>query len=172
MIVAFVILVVTASPQTTNVSTTYNFNSVNTVSQSSQSSLSLPAFLVILLGFFAVFIISAVWFFKFSKAIDEYTKGKMSTAVSFVILWLVHLIGVALIQDVFNEMEGESMPTTNPVPAPVGIAPAPPQYQSAAVSPPPTTVQPTSSIPTQPEQPSLATPPQSMQPPANISSPM
>ena len=31
--------------------------------------------------------------------------GKMSTAVTFLVLWLIHLIGVALIQDTFNDME-------------------------------------------------------------------
>ena len=52
------------------------------------------------------FITSLILFFKFSKAIDEFTKGKMSTAVSFLILWLIHLIGVALIQDAINDRIG------------------------------------------------------------------
>jgi hypothetical protein len=52
------------------------------------------------------FITSLIWFFRFSKAINEFTKGKMSTAVSFLILWLIHLIGVALIQDAINDQIG------------------------------------------------------------------
>ncbi len=63
------------------------------------------AILILVFGI-TFFITSLIWFFKFSKAIDEFTKGKMSTAVSFLILWLIHLIGVALIQDAINDRIG------------------------------------------------------------------
>jgi hypothetical protein len=76
----------------------------------SSSSAPLPhpalffvSFITIFLGFLSAFFISAFWFFKFSKAVNEYTRGKMSTAVTFLILWLIHLIGVALVQDAFND---------------------------------------------------------------------
>ncbi|MEI7674353.1 MAG: DUF4234 domain-containing protein [bacterium] len=62
---------------------------------------------ILILVFGATFFItSLIWFFKFSKAINEFTKGKMSTAVTFLILWLIHLIGVALIQDAINDRIG------------------------------------------------------------------
>jgi len=63
------------------------------------------AILILVFGV-TFFITSLIWFFKFSKAINEFTKGKMSTAVTFLILWLIHLIGVALIQDAINDRIG------------------------------------------------------------------
>lgn len=48
--------------------------------------------------------ITFFWFFKFSKAVNEYTHGKMSTGVTFLLLWLLHLLGVAIVQDTFNDM--------------------------------------------------------------------
>lgn len=65
--------------------------------------------LSVLLGIIAVIgllVVPMIWFYKFSKAVNEYTAGKMSTAVTFLILWLLHLIGVALVQDAFNDMQG------------------------------------------------------------------
>jgi len=82
-----------------------NFNAYGTSSTTpSHTSSLLISLAVIIIGFILEFFISIIWFYKFSKAINEYTNGKMSTAVSFLILWLIHLIGVALIQDSFNSM--------------------------------------------------------------------
>lgn len=53
---------------------------------------------------FAVFPIYTFWFFKFSKSVNEYTNGTMSTGVTFMLLWLLRFIGVAIIQDHFNSM--------------------------------------------------------------------
>ncbi len=69
------------------------------------SPLVVGAILILVFGV-TFFITSLIWFFKFSKAINEFTKGKMSTAVTFLILWLIHLIGVALIQDAINDRIG------------------------------------------------------------------
>lgn len=52
----------------------------------------------------AIIPITFYWFFKFSKAVNEYTKGEMSTAMSFILLWLLRFIGLAVIQDKFNDM--------------------------------------------------------------------
>ncbi len=62
--------------------------------------------IIILVSGVTFLITSLIWFLKFSKAINEFTKGKMSTAVTFLILWLIHLIGVALIQDAINDQIG------------------------------------------------------------------
>lgn len=48
--------------------------------------------------------ITFYWFFKFSKAVSEYTHGELSTAMNFVLLWLLRFIGMAIIQDKFNDM--------------------------------------------------------------------
>jgi NADH:ubiquinone oxidoreductase subunit 5 (subunit L)/multisubunit Na+/H+ antiporter MnhA subunit len=65
------------------------------------------AFVAVMFEIFAWILILPVsfyWFFKFSKAINSYTKGKMSTGVAFLLLWILHFIGVALVQDVFNDL--------------------------------------------------------------------
>lgn len=82
---------------------------------------SLAALGLIIAGSIAAFGISLFWFFRFSKAVDEYTRGKMSTAISFLILWLIHLIGVALIQDAFNDMQADGA-AAQPAAAPVPLA--------------------------------------------------
>jgi len=114
----------TSSPAT-SVNSGYNYsygysspNNTSTISSSSSSSSSsaviiLVAYGVVAIGFLAALIISIIWFYKFSKAINEYTQGKMTTAVAFLILYLIHLIGVALIQDIFNDMENNGQAINN-----------------------------------------------------------
>ncbi len=71
---------------------------------------------IIFIGYILTMILGLIWIFKYSKAVNEYTNGKMSTAISFLILWLIHLIGVAIIQDTFNEIEdGGVAQATGPV---------------------------------------------------------
>ena len=72
----------------------------------SNKGLLFAGYILILVFGVTFFITSLIWFFKFSKAINEFTKGKMSTAVTFLILWLIHSIGVALIQDAINDQIG------------------------------------------------------------------
>ena len=38
----------------------------------------------------------------------------MTTGVTFILLWLVHLIGVALVQDAFNDMTEAGNTTAGP----------------------------------------------------------
>lgn len=59
--------------------------------------------IVYILMILAVLPLSLYWFLKFSKAVNEYTSGRMSTGLSFVLLWLLHFIGVAVVQDSFND---------------------------------------------------------------------
>ncbi len=63
----------------------------------------------------AILVVPMIWFYKFSKAVNEYTAGKMTTAVTFLVLWLFHLIGVALVQDAFNDMHGGPQAAGGPV---------------------------------------------------------
>lgn len=99
-----------------------NADSYTINSNGSHAGLAWTSLGLIFVGYLAFFAISIFWFFRFSQAVDEYTAGKMSTAVSFLTLWLIHLIGVALIQDAFNNMD-ERMDTTAAAPA-SGPAPA------------------------------------------------
>lgn len=72
-------------------------------------------YIVLFLSFLTVV---PYWFFKFSKSVNEYTHGRMSTAVSFMSLWIVHFIGVALVQDAINDtLEGGGGHAVPPAPS-------------------------------------------------------
>lgn len=47
------------------------------------------------------------WLWKYSEAVEEITKGGMSKAVAFLLLFLIGLIGDAVIQDTFNNMKSD-----------------------------------------------------------------
>jgi hypothetical protein len=57
-----------------------------------------------LIAFVAIIPITFYWYFKFSKAVNEYTRGDLNTGVTFLLLWLLHFIGVMIVQDKFNDM--------------------------------------------------------------------
>ena len=116
------------------------------------------ALILMVLDIFAAIVISLLWFFKFSKSINEYTSGKLSTATTFLILWLLHLIGVALVQDTFNDMLSGS---PAPAMAPQQPMPTPAQGQPMAQVP----FQPNSFAPGESPAPAMA-PQQPMPTPA------
>jgi hypothetical protein len=57
-----------------------------------------------LVAFVVIIPITFYWFFKFSKAINDYTNSELNTGVTFLLLWLLHFIGVIIVQDKFNDM--------------------------------------------------------------------
>lgn len=121
---------------TTNVTTNY---SINSYSSSTPSGSSIGLLIAYFLAILIVLPISFYWFWKFSKAVNEYTSGTMSTAVAFLLLWLLHLIGVALVQDKFNDMidQGTQPGTPGPNPSPQSPMPTAPPTQPPAPSNPP-----------------------------------
>ncbi len=51
------------------------------------------------------------WLFLYSKAVNNVTKGKSSTAVTFLLCWLLSFIGFAILQDYFNQVgDSDSSP--------------------------------------------------------------
>lgn len=142
-----------SSPVTGNIPN--NSSSTNSTADTSSSAahpgLALLALGMIIVGFIATSIASIFWFFRFSKAVEEYTHGKMSTAISFLILWLIHLIGVALIQDAFNDTEENGPLPSQPVPAAAAPA-APAPVAPPPVTPPTVSAQPAVPLPPAPSQ--------------------
>ncbi len=129
----------------------------NSSSSTASTGPNLIAVILMVLDFIAMMAISLIWFFKFSKAINEYTAGKLSTATTFLILWLLHLIGVALVQDTFNDMLTDQAPA-----APQQPTPAMAQGQPMAQAP----MQPNNFVPggSPAAQPYNPAPPYSVQP--------
>lgn len=122
----------------------------------------------ILLSLFA-FIVAVpctfYWFFKYSKAVNEYTNGSMSTALTFLLLWLLHYIGVLFVQDAYNDMiDNGTVPGQGM--APVGNMP---MGQPAYAGPQPVAGAPMGQP--QPMQPVAPTQPQMMAAPAPMQQP-
>lgn len=111
--------------------------------------------LMYLVAFLAVLPITFYWFFKFSKAVNRYTNKEMNTAVTFLLLWVLRFIGIAVLQDHFNDMlEAGNTPSSI-----AGGAPATQPWQA------PTQQQPTG-YSLAPQQPQEGGQPPYQQPPA------
>lgn len=100
-------------------------------------------------------IVSIWWLWKYSQGVDSVTQGEYSGAVSFLLLWLLGYIGMAIIQSGFNKVSPGGAPTMPGVPqSPAGPAGLPP---SGPV--PPTPPAPTPPTPPGPAAPPAPTPP-------------
>jgi uncharacterized membrane-anchored protein len=110
----------------------------------------------------AILPITFYWFFKFSKAVNQYTNKELNTAVTFLLLWMLRFIGIAVLQDHFNDM----LEAGNASPPAAGAAFAAPATSAVQTwqTPPQQPMNPQPAVPQQPqEQPQ---PPQ-QQPPAS-----
>ena len=43
------------------------------------------------------------WLWKYSEGVEKLTKGKCSQVISFILLFLLNVIGMAILQDFFNK---------------------------------------------------------------------
>lgn len=100
-IIAIAAIVITSHP-----STTASNQMMYSSSSSTSTSSNISGYVVLLdIVAFVIFIpVTFYWFFQYSKAVNEYTKGEMNTAVAFLLLWMLHFIGVIIVQDKFNEL--------------------------------------------------------------------
>jgi len=44
------------------------------------------------------------WTWKYAEGVDHVTSNKMSAGVAFLLLWLLSLIGMAIVQSAFNKV--------------------------------------------------------------------
>jgi hypothetical protein len=143
---------------------------------SASTVLNIVVILASIVGFLAVVIVPVWWFLKYSKAVGEYTNGEISTAVSFLLLWLLRFIGMAVIQDKFNDIA--AMGTTPGVGAAapgMGVAPAAPGAMPMAPAPVQPSAQPAPQQPVDPTRPQSyeqQAPQNTPQPPANPNGPL
>jgi hypothetical protein len=123
-------------------------------------------------------IVNIYWMWKYSKGVEHVTGGKTSGVLAFVLLYILSIIGMAIIQDIFNGLPAaEAVASPGSSPAPVnGATPdqAQPASPPAAPAPPAAEPQPDDNFggPTEPATPppttdATATPPEAAEPPAD-----
>lgn len=54
------------------------------------------------------------WIWRYSKAAEAYTKEKVSTILSFVLIAMIGSIGMGILQDIYNKMES-NQDTNSPI---------------------------------------------------------
>lgn len=105
------------------------FGMMMAVMGSGSATGSVIALIIELVAFVAIIPITFYWFFKYSKAVSQFTGGRLNTAVTFLLLWLIRFIGIAIIQDEFNGMQEGDMPQQPLAAAPLApVAPVAPLY--------------------------------------------
>lgn len=78
------------------------------------------------------------WYWQYAQGVEHVTKEKMSGVLAFVVMWLLGMIGQAIIQDAFNKIEtapvaaGQPEPTSESSVPP--ISPSEPPMQSETLT--------------------------------------
>jgi Domain of unknown function (DUF4234) len=57
------------------------------------------------------------WLWKYSQGVQKVTKGNLDGILAFVLVWLVSIVGMAIVQNEFNKVGGTSTPKVAPAAA-------------------------------------------------------
>jgi ABC-type transport system involved in cytochrome c biogenesis permease subunit len=49
-------------------------------------------------------IVNIWWLYKYSEGVEKVTNGKMSAILCFVLIWVLGVIGMAIVQNEFNQV--------------------------------------------------------------------
>jgi len=93
---------------------------VKTKGEMNSKGEQIPTAIMLIIPFVNIY-----WLYLYSKGVNNVTKGQLSTAISFLLIWLLGFIGYAIIQDAFNSI-AEASPAPAPQAKPVQASPAPP----------------------------------------------
>lgn len=83
----------------------------------SLTNTDIPIFLILFIP-----IVNYYWYWKYSKAVEIYTKGRIQTVLGFILLALLGPIGAGILQDTYNKIidgkiklpDSEQTPPTSP----------------------------------------------------------
>ena len=56
-----------------------------------------------------------LWMWKYCAGVELVTRGKFNQGIAFVMLYLLNLVGIAILQDAFNKAAGEALPEARAV---------------------------------------------------------
>lgn len=74
---------------------------VKTKGEMNERGASIPTAWLIIVPFVNIW-----WMWKYSEGVGIVTNEKLSGVLTFILLWLIGVIGMAIIQDAFNKVEG------------------------------------------------------------------
>ncbi len=73
-------------------------------------------------------IVNIWWMWKYCEGVEHVTGGKLSTVISFLVLFLLGVIGMLILQDAFNKVGAAAVAAGPQMPS--ADAPVSPQMQS------------------------------------------
>jgi len=62
--------------------------------------------------------VNIYWFWKYCQGVEKVTAGQTSAPVAFLLLWLLSIIGQAIVQDGFNKAAAGALPPSSTPPPP------------------------------------------------------
>jgi hypothetical protein len=107
---------------------------VKTKNEMNNQGANIPTAWLIIIPF-----VSLYWLWKYAEGVEKVTNGKQSQVLAFVLLFLLGIVGYAVIQSDFNTATSVSMPTTftpvgaSPYAQPTVVAPVQPQEATQPV---------------------------------------
>lgn len=79
---------------------------VSTKEEMNQLGADIPTGWLIIIPFVNIW-----WMWKYSQGVDHVSRGKLSGAVTFLLLWLLGVIGMAIVQATFNDIRPANQPS-------------------------------------------------------------
>lgn len=67
------------------------------------SSSNNVGFIIETIIYIILVIVYIIWFLKYAKAANEYTSGKISTSLAFILMFLLFPLGAAVVQNAYNK---------------------------------------------------------------------
>lgn len=99
-----VIMVIILSFITFGIYSLYWF--VSTKDEMNQLGADIPTGWLIIIPF-----VNLWWMWKYSEGVEQVSRGKLGGAVTFLLLWLLGVIGMAIVQATFNDVPPAHQPS-------------------------------------------------------------
>ena len=86
---------------------------VKTKGEMNEKGAEIPTAWLIIIPFVNIY-----WLWKYCQGVEKVTDNQLSTVLAFVVLWLLSIIGQAIVQDAFNKVGAPATPAASPPPPP------------------------------------------------------
>jgi hypothetical protein len=97
---------------------------VKTKNEMNKLGASIPTAWLIIVPF-----VSFYWLWKYCEGVEHVTNGKSSAVLSFVLIFLLGIIGITILQNEFNKLALAPTPDSNPLPPNQPFVPTTPSFQ-------------------------------------------